>query len=169
MRDVVRMAELLPVDRRHDRRPRPLEAEVVDAAGRLANLEFAGSLDRAGVLALLKGARVSVVPSRWQEPGGIAALEAMSVGTPVVAYDSGGLAEYVGDAGGGRVVEPDVRVLARECEALHADPEGWEQLSAAEPPGSPRRTRPSLRAGGGGDLPRGDRLGPDVARHFGAG
>ena len=30
------------------------------------------------------------MPSRWQEPGGIAALEAMSVGTPVIAYASGG-------------------------------------------------------------------------------
>ena len=28
------------------------------------------------------------------------------------------IAEYVGDAGGGRVVEPDVAALARECEAL---------------------------------------------------
>ena len=70
------------------------------------------------------------MPSRWQEPGGIAALEAMSVGTPVVAYASGGLAEYVGDLGGGRVIEPDAAALARECEALHRDRGAWDELSA---------------------------------------
>jgi glycosyltransferase involved in cell wall biosynthesis len=69
------------------------------------------------------------MPSRWQEPGGITALEAMSVGTPVVAYASGGLAEYVGDVGGGRVIQPDASALARECLALHRDREAWQRLS----------------------------------------
>jgi glycosyltransferase involved in cell wall biosynthesis len=82
------------------------------------------------VIRRLARARICLMPSRWQEPGGIAALEAMSVGTPVIAYASGGLAEYVGDAGGGRVVEPDVAALARECEALDSDPSAWEELSA---------------------------------------
>jgi glycosyltransferase involved in cell wall biosynthesis len=107
----------------------PLEGVVAEAAGRLSNLDFVGSLDRAGVLRLFERARVCVMPSRWQEPGGIAALESMSVGTPVVAYPSGGLGEYVGDAGGGRVVKPDVLALARECETLHRDRKTWEQLS----------------------------------------
>jgi glycosyltransferase involved in cell wall biosynthesis len=53
----------------------------------------------------------------------------MSVGTPVVAYASGGLAEYVADAGGGRVVEPDAHALARECEALNRDRGAWQELS----------------------------------------
>jgi glycosyltransferase involved in cell wall biosynthesis len=131
VRDVIRVAELLPSIDFTIAGHGHLEGEVAAAAGRLANLEFAGTLDRAGVLALLEGARVSLMPSRWQEPGGIAALESMSVGTPVVAYASGGLSEYVGDAGGGRVVEWDARVLARECEALHGDPESWGALSAA--------------------------------------
>ena len=129
VRDVLELAERLPSVKVSVAGHGPLEGEVAAAAGRLPNLDFAGSLDRAGVLRSLKGARVCVMPSRWQEPGGIAALEAMSVGTPVVAYASGGLAEYVGDVGGGRVIEPDALALARECETLHRDRNAWEQLS----------------------------------------
>ena len=130
VRDVLQLAELLPSIKVSVAGHGPLEGEVAAAAGRLPNLDFVGSLDRAGVLKTLERARVSVMPSRWQEPGGIAALEAMSVGTPVVAYASGGLAEYVGDIGGGRVIEPDAVALARECETLHRDQRTWEQLSA---------------------------------------
>jgi glycosyltransferase involved in cell wall biosynthesis len=131
VRDVLRLAELLPsIDFTLAGRG-PLEAEVAAAARRSPNVTFAGGLDRADVIALLRRARVCLMPSRWQEPGGIAALEAMSVGTPVIAYASGGLAEYVGDAGGGRVVQPDVAALARECEALDSDGSAWEKLSAA--------------------------------------
>jgi glycosyltransferase involved in cell wall biosynthesis len=129
VRDVLELAERLPSVEVTVAGHGPLEGEVSAAARRLSNLSFAGSLDRAGVLECLRRARVSVVPSRWQEPGGIAALEAMSVGTPVVAYASGGLAEYVADAGGGRVVEPDAHVLARECEALNRDRGAWQELS----------------------------------------
>jgi glycosyltransferase involved in cell wall biosynthesis len=129
VRDVLELAQRLPSVKVSVAGHGPLEGEVAAAAGRLPNLDFAGSLDRAEVLRSLKGARVCVMPSRWQEPGGIAALEAMSVGTPVVAYASGGLAEYVGDVGGGRVIEPDALALARECETLDRDRNAWEQLS----------------------------------------
>jgi glycosyltransferase involved in cell wall biosynthesis len=131
IRDVVRLAELAPAIAVTIAGHGPLETEVAEAAGRLPNLAFVGSLQRAEVLELLRGARTCLMPSRWQEPGGIAALEAMSVGTPVIAYSSGGLAEYVGDAGGGLVIEPDATALARECEALERDREAWEKLSAA--------------------------------------
>jgi glycosyltransferase involved in cell wall biosynthesis len=129
VRDVLELAELLPSLEVSVAGHGPLEGEVAEAASRLPNLSFSGRLDRAGVIECLRGARVSVVPSRWQEPGGIAALEAMSVGTPVVAYASGGLGEYVADAGGGRVIEPDAHALACECEAVQRDRSAWERLS----------------------------------------
>ena len=47
----------------------------------------------------VRSPRVAVVPSRWAEPAALVALEAMAVGTPVVAYRVGGLAELV-EAGG---------------------------------------------------------------------
>ncbi|MBM4369786.1 MAG: glycosyltransferase, partial [Deltaproteobacteria bacterium] len=59
-------------------------------------LEWLGPRD--DVPALLAEADVLAVPSRW-EGFGIAALEGMAAGVPVVASDVGGLAELVGDAG----------------------------------------------------------------------
>ncbi len=43
---------------------------------------------------LLRGAAALVLPSRWQEPFGIIGLEALSLGTAVAAWRSGGVAEW---------------------------------------------------------------------------
>jgi glycosyltransferase involved in cell wall biosynthesis len=146
VRDVLELARLLPSLEVTVAGHGPLETEVAEAEGRLPNLHFAGTLDRLGVLGLLGRARVCLMPSRWQEPGGIAALEAMSAGTPVVAYASGGLAEYVGDLGGGRVIEPDPLALARECAALDRDRGAWEEMSARGAAGVAARHSPDAYA-----------------------
>ncbi|MGW3166874.1 glycosyltransferase [Streptomyces sp. NPDC001142] len=46
---------------------------------------------------LLRDAAVLLCPARWQEPFGLAAIEAMALGTPVVALRRGALAEIVDD------------------------------------------------------------------------
>jgi glycosyltransferase involved in cell wall biosynthesis len=46
---------------------------------------------------LLRRARALLMPSRWQEPFGIAGLEAVACGVPVAAWESGGLREWHGD------------------------------------------------------------------------
>jgi glycosyltransferase involved in cell wall biosynthesis len=146
VRDVLRLAELTPSMDVTIAGRGPLEGEVAEAAASSPNVSFAGGLDRAEVIALLSRARHCLMPSRWQEPGGIAALEAMSVGTPVIAYASGGLAEYVSDAGGGRVVEADVRALAGECEALDGDASAWEELSVSGAAGVAAHNSPDAYA-----------------------
>lgn len=108
----------------------PLADSVRSASLELGNLTYAGFLTADGVSARLASARLAVVPSRWQEPAGLVALEAMAVGTPVVAYASGGLAEYVRDARAGRVVAPAVAELAAASRALHDDAQAWGELSA---------------------------------------
>lgn len=129
--DVLRLGQLLPsVDVRVVGYG-PLENAVAEAARRHANISFLGRLGRGGVMRELGRARICVMPSRWQEPAGIAALEAMSVGTPVVAYRSGGLAEYVRDAGGGEVITASAIALARACETLHHDGRRWQEYSDA--------------------------------------
>lgn len=53
-----------------------------------------GWLDRPALSRAYRRARALLMPSRWQEPFGIAGLEALAMGVPVVAWDSGGIAEW---------------------------------------------------------------------------
>jgi glycosyltransferase involved in cell wall biosynthesis len=73
--------------------------------------EVLGWLDHERLSVLYKRARAVVMPSRWQEPFGIAGLEALTLGTPVAAWRSGGVPEW--HPGGGSLVEwGDVGALA---------------------------------------------------------
>jgi glycosyltransferase involved in cell wall biosynthesis len=108
-----------------------LAADVKKLAGVLPNLSFAGFVEPARATDLVRSASVMLIPSLWQEPGAIAALEAMAVGTPVVAYRSGGLAEYVQQAAAGRVVEPGVDNMREACAELVGSRLSWEACSAA--------------------------------------
>lgn len=109
----------------------PLEAEIEAAARAQPNLELAGFLSAEAVTRRLRAARLLAVPSRWEEPAGLVALEAMAEGTPVVAYATGGLAEYVADARAGRVVARAAPALVEACRALDADREAWSEASRA--------------------------------------
>lgn len=60
---------------------------------------FTPSLDRDGVVGILRSTDVLVVPSVWPEPFGLTALEGMAAGCAVVASRIGGLPEAVGQAG----------------------------------------------------------------------
>lgn len=83
-------------------------------------VEFLGSLDRAGVQALLQRSRVAVVPSRL-EPFGIVGVEAMAAGRTVVWSTIGGLSDATG--GLGRSADPnDIPALAAAMLAAHRDP-----------------------------------------------
>jgi glycosyltransferase involved in cell wall biosynthesis len=64
------------------------------AAAEEAGAGVRGWLDRARLSAVYKSARALVMPSRWQEPFGIAGLEALTMGVPVVAWRTGGVAEW---------------------------------------------------------------------------
>jgi glycosyltransferase involved in cell wall biosynthesis len=44
--------------------------------------------------AILRRARALLLPSRWQEPFGIAGLEALTLGVPVAAWESGGVRDW---------------------------------------------------------------------------
>lgn len=93
-------------------------------------------------LSLLAGAGVVVIPSGPNAPGlrgegfGLVALEAMSVGTPVVGYRCGALPEVVGDCG--LLVEPgDPAALAEAIVTALEDEELRGRLAEC----GPRRVR----------------------------
>lgn len=60
-----------------------------------ANVRFCGALDDESLLRCYQAADVSVVPSLALEGFGLAALESLACGTPVIAADVGGLAELL--------------------------------------------------------------------------
>jgi len=64
--------------------------ERMEAAG----AEVRGWVAHERLPGLLRRARALLMPSRWQEPFGIAGLEALAFGVPVVAWDSGGMREW---------------------------------------------------------------------------
>jgi glycosyltransferase involved in cell wall biosynthesis len=129
VRDVLLLADDLPEIPVTIAGDGPLREAVKKAANRLPNLAYIGSVSPEKVTELLRRARVLLMPSRWQEPGGLSALEAMAVGTPVVAFDVGGLSEYVDDAGGGVTVEVNTAALTQACRLLINDHQIWRGYS----------------------------------------
>lgn len=88
----------------------------------LANVHFLGR--RTDVPALLPGAAAAVVPSLWEEAFGLAVVEAMAAGVPLIATRAGGIPELVEDGTTGILVPPgDPRALADSLRMLLADPE----------------------------------------------
>ena len=67
-------------------------------AAAAAGVEMLGYLPHAAVLDAMARAAIVVVPSRWQEPFGLTALEAMASGAALICAPAGGLQEVAGDA-----------------------------------------------------------------------
>lgn len=87
---------------------------------------------RSDVQNLMGMADVVVVPSVWQEPAGLVAVEAMATERPVVACRVGGLPELVADGETGRVVAPhSPEQLADALNALLGDPAERARLGRA--------------------------------------
>jgi len=72
------------------------QAARLGIAGRVA---FLGLQQGREVVAILNGHRVMVIPSRYQEPFGIVALEGIACGCLVVGSEGGGLKEAIGACG----------------------------------------------------------------------
>jgi glycosyltransferase involved in cell wall biosynthesis len=109
----------------------PLEGRVREAAEQHRNIDFVGPQGHETIQRYIAEARVVVMPSKWDEPGPLAALEAMAAGTPVVSYPAGGLGEYVTDAGAGMVVEPGVEHLVAAVMEMTENGASWTRASHA--------------------------------------
>lgn len=73
--------------------------QQVQTLGLQAQVRFAGSLVGQPLVRALNAHRVAVVPSVWEEPFGLVALEAQACGCLPVVADSGGLPQAAGPVG----------------------------------------------------------------------
>jgi glycosyltransferase involved in cell wall biosynthesis len=97
-----------------------------------SSVSFRGYLKPREMNDALSGAWVHVVPSLWDEPFGIVAIEAMARGTTVVASGSGGLGEIVEDGVDGFLVPPgDVDALSEKLTTLFRDKGLVSSMAAA--------------------------------------
>lgn len=94
--------------------------ELVAGLGLSGSVEFEGYLDSSAPY--FSHADVAVIPSRFSEPFGRTAVEAMMLGAPVVAARTGGLPEIIEDGRSGMLFECDsVEDLALKVGALLRD------------------------------------------------
>jgi len=68
-------------------------------------IEFLGEIDERQKCEFLGKARALLFPIDWPEPFGLVMIEAMSAGTPVIAWRKGSVAEVVTDRVSGVIVE----------------------------------------------------------------
>lgn len=110
----------------------PDEDRLKSMIGKDRRVEFLGFIPGNELWKLMGQAAVVVVPSIWNEPYGLVALEAMCQGTPIIVSKSGGLPEIIGDSQAGIAVSPsDPRALARAIEQILDNPERAKTMGKA--------------------------------------
>jgi glycosyltransferase involved in cell wall biosynthesis len=101
-------------------------------------IRFVGWLSAAERSALLATVDLLVVPSLWPEPLGLIGLEAAAAGIPAVAFDVGGIRDWLTDGVTGRLVSaapPSGTLLARGLEDCLNAPEtlaAWGNAAMAQ-------------------------------------
>lgn len=107
------VAEIIGADRFNIDSPDTGFVQMIRTAAVATNVKMLGYRDHPDVLAAMARAAIVVVPSRWAEPFGLVALEALASGAALICAPRGGLPEVAGDA------------------AVYADPERPAEIAAA--------------------------------------
>lgn len=114
-----------------DGRERPA---LEQAAARLGGIQtvFPGWIDAPAREQLFSTLDLLIVPSIWPEPLGLVGIEAASAGVPAVAFDVGGIGDWLEDDATGLLVRgtPSSRGLADAITRAVADPGRLRQLGS---------------------------------------
>ena len=104
--------------------------DLVQSLELQSRVQFVGAVDHRRALSLMAGAAVFALCSP-HEPQGIVVLEAMAVGSPVVASASGGVPEIVDDSNGILFPVGNYEVLACKLREVLSDDAAAAELSLA--------------------------------------
>ena len=104
--------------------------KLASQLGLADKIEFTGWQD--DISKFWDKADIAVFPSRWQEPFGLTGIEAFANKLPVVAFDVGGVREWLSHGKNGLVVPPrDIVTLCAELEYLLDSHETAENMGVA--------------------------------------
>src|SRR5690606_11287855 len=81
------------------------ETEIKPMVEASPNVEFVGEVNELEKAEFLGKAKALLFPINWPEPFGLVMIEAMSCGTPVVAYRCGSVEEVIDDGLSGFIVD----------------------------------------------------------------
>ena len=137
-------AEMLGADRFRASAPETAFVQQIRGQAAAAGAPLLGYRDHGAVLAAMRRAAIVVVPSRWQEPFGLVALEAMACGAALICSPRGGLPEVAGDAA--LYAEPEPGALAEAILSLAGDPRRRAALMAAGAARAERFDQPVVAA-----------------------
>jgi len=87
----------------------------------LPGIEFVGEVNEAQKPAFLGNATALLFPIEWPEPFGLAMIEAMSCGTPVIAWRNGSVPEVIDDGRTGIIVDSVDQAVAAVARAARMD------------------------------------------------
>jgi len=102
----------------------PLAASLRAKAARIDRVDaaFPGWVDAPARAALFARTTLLAVPSVWPEPFGLVGLEAAAFGIPAVAFDVGGIREWLTEGVNGRLIAPgDTAAMGDACAAVLRD------------------------------------------------
>jgi glycosyltransferase involved in cell wall biosynthesis len=104
----------------------------VERTGLADRFEYVGEVSLSGKIQFLRGCSVFSLPSRFAEARGLAAMEAMAAGVPVVVPDSGVFPEMIALTGGGLLAPPeDPEAITQAIARLMDDPEEADRIGRA--------------------------------------
>lgn len=102
----------------------PALKNMVKQRGLTSRVNFYGWLPHEKIEKIYENSSIVVIPSVWPEPFGIVGIEAMAHGKPIVAFDSGGISEWLSNGKTGFLVQiGDTEMLATKIMTLLNDPE----------------------------------------------
>lgn len=110
----------------------PLEADVTRWAQGRDDVDCLGLLSAEECRQVMARVRAVIIPSQWEEPFGLVAVETMSVGTPPIAVDHGALPELIERGVTGELFDHlDPAALAAVLVEVDTKPEVYETMGEA--------------------------------------